>query len=57
MATFKIRHEETLVGYFYVEADSEEEAIIEYMHQVNDGEIDFSDMEMIDSSDTAYFIQ
>jgi hypothetical protein len=53
MATYKIVHTEELVGWFYVEADSEEEAIEEYNRQVNNGEIDFSDLEMVDSTDVA----
>ena len=53
MATYKIIHREELIGWFYVEADSEEEALEEFSFQVNDGQIDFSDMEMIESSDEA----
>lgn len=50
---YKIVHTETLVGWFYVDADSPEEALEEYHRQLNDGKIDFSDMEMIDGSDVA----
>lgn len=53
MAIYKIVHKEELIGWFYVEADSEEEALEEFGFQVNDGRIDFSDMEMIKSSDEA----
>jgi hypothetical protein len=53
MKTFRIVHREELVGYFYVEAETPEEALKEWYHQVNNGEIDFSDMEMDDSSEEA----
>ena len=52
MAEFKIVHREELVGEFYLEADSEEDAIQKFNFMVDNGEIDFSDMEMVDSSDT-----
>lgn len=51
MKTFHIVHREELVGYFYVEAETPEEALQEWYNQVNNGEIDFSDMEMVDSSE------
>lgn len=53
MATYRIEHREELIGVFYVEANSEKEALREFNFQVNNGWIDFSDMELIDSSDTA----
>lgn len=52
MKTYKIIHREEYVGWFYVEADSEEEAFEEWNFKVNNGEIDFADVEMVDSSDT-----
>ena len=52
MAEYKIVHREELIGWFYVEADSEEEALEKYEEQVNNGQIDFSDMEMVNSEDT-----
>lgn len=54
--TYTIRHEETLVGYFDVEAETADEALEEYNHLVSEGKIDFSDLEMSDSADTAYQI-
>ena len=48
---YRIIHREELVGWFFVEADSPEEALETYNQQVCDGQIDFSDMEMVDSSD------
>lgn len=51
--TYKIVHREELVGWFFVEAESEEEALEKYHHQVNNGRVDFSDLEMVDSSDIA----
>lgn len=53
MATYRIEHREELVGYFYVEANSETEALDEFRFQVDDGIIDFSRIEMVSSSDTA----
>ena len=52
MTTYTIRHEETLVGYFDVEASSERKALEEFMHQVEEGKIDFSRVEMVSSSDS-----
>jgi len=53
MKTFRIVHTEELVGFFHVQAETPEEALQEWYHQVNDGKIDFSDMEMVDSSEEA----
>lgn len=53
MALYKIIHKEELIGWFYVEANSEKEALAEYEAMVNNGEVDYSDMEMVDSSDKA----
>ena len=53
MKTYKIIHKEELVGWFYVEANSPDEALKEYRYQVDNGKIDFSDMELIDSEDVA----
>ena len=55
MATYKIIHKEELIGWFYVEADSEKEAMDVWDSKVNNGEIDFSDLEMTDSSDYAVY--
>lgn len=49
--TWKIIHTEKLVGWFYVEAKTPEEALEEYHRQVSNGEIDFSDLEMVDGED------
>ena len=51
MKTYKIIHEEKLSGYFYIEANSPEEAIEEYNYMIENGQIDFSDLEMYDSED------
>ena len=53
MKTYKIIHKEEIVGRFYVEANSPDEALEEYRYQVDNGKIDFSDMELIDSEDVA----
>lgn len=49
---YKIKHYEESVGYFEVEADDEDGALNKYYQMLNDGKIDFSGMEMINSSDT-----
>ena len=46
---FEIRYEETLVGFFEVEADTEENAIEEFWALVGEGKIDLLDTEMMDS--------
>ena len=57
MALYKIVHKEELVDEFFFEADSEEEALDKYYQMAWNGEIDYSDMEMVDSSDVAYFVK
>ena len=47
---FIITHREYLVGWYYVDAENEE-ARRKYNRMVSEGKIDFSDMELIDSSD------
>lgn len=54
---YKIVHKEELVGWYYVEANSEEEALERFSIMCNGGEIDFSDMEIVDSSDAAIEIE
>lgn len=51
MKEYKITHREYLVGWYYVDAENEEEARRKYNRMVSEGKIDFSDMELIDSSD------
>lgn len=51
--TYRIIHKEELIGEFYVDAESEEDALEKYRSMVCNGEIDFSDMEMVDSEDKA----
>ena len=53
MKRYKIIHKEELVGWFYVEANSEEEALEEWNRKVSNGEVDFSDMELLESFDSA----
>ena len=58
MAKYKIVHEETLKGYFYVEdADDEQDAIDQFDAMCSRGEIDFSDLCLIDSNDTAEIVK
>lgn len=54
---YTIRHIETLVGYFDIEADDESSTIEKFRDDVSSGKIDFSDMEMIESYDTAATIE
>ena len=50
---YKITHTEALIDYFYVEAENEKDAIDVFNQKVENGEIDFSRVEMVDSSDVA----
>lgn len=54
MKKFKIVHTEKSVGTWYVDADSPEGAIEEFLRQVYKGQIDFSYMDLIDCDDVAY---
>lgn len=49
--TYKIIHKEELIGWFYVDATSEEEALEKFHMEVD--EFDFSDMDLVDSEDIA----
>lgn len=49
-----IIYNETVTHEFFVEAESEEDAEIEFKYQVDNGEIDFSDGEVTDSSLEVY---
>lgn len=53
MKEWKIVHREELVGVYYVEAENEEAALKEFDRQNARNEIDYSDLEMVDSSNTA----
>ena len=48
---YRIQHREELVGYFEVEADDEAIAMDIYEKMVKDGELDYGDMEMVNSWD------
>ena len=50
--TYKIIVTETLVHHFYVEAENEDAALEEYNRMGEDGELDFSDGEVTDSTIT-----
>lgn len=52
MKTYTIRHEETLVGYYEIEAESPEEALNKFEYKTSEGEIDFTDLDMVNSSDS-----
>ena len=49
MAKYEIRYEETLVGFFEVEAENETEAIQKFWSEAEEGKIDLLDTEMIES--------
>lgn len=51
---YMIIYNETVTHEFFVEAESEEDAEIEFKDQVDNGEIDFSDGEVTDSSLEVY---
>ena len=50
--TYKIIVTEMLVHHFYVEAENEDAALEEYNRMGEDGELDFSDGEVTDSTVT-----
>ena len=53
---YGIRHTETLVGFYEVEADTEEEALDKFEAMCWEGtEIDLSDLAMLDSSNEIYY--
>lgn len=52
MKTYTIRHEETLVGYYEIEAESPEEALEKYEKMCDDGEIDFTDLDIVNDSNS-----
>lgn len=56
MAEYKIIHKEEFVGWFYVNAEDESDALRKFSDAVDNAKIDFSDMEMVDSSDTAVLV-
>lgn len=49
MKKFEIRYEETMVGFFEVEAETAENAVEEFWALVGEGQIDLLDTEMLDS--------
>lgn len=49
MKKFEIRYEETMVGFFEVEAETAEDAVEEFWALVGEGKIDLLDTEMLDS--------
>ncbi len=51
MKTYRIIHKEVLTGWFYVNAESEEEALEEFRYQCGEGKIDFGNMDIVDSED------
>lgn len=53
MAVYKVRHEETSVGYFDVEANSVNEAIAKFQRKCKDEGVDFSQMEVVSEHDSA----
>lgn len=55
--TYKITHTETLVDYFYVEAENEQDAIDVFLEMVDNDGIDFSRAEMVDSSDVPTLVE
>ncbi len=50
MKKFEIRYEETMVGFFDVEAENEEEAIEKFWELAEEGKIDLLDTEMQNST-------
>ena len=54
MDTYKIVHREELIGVYYVEANSVEDALAEFDYGVSEGWVDLSGLEMVDSSNEAF---
>ena len=54
MKTYTIRHEETLVGYYEIEAESPEEAFEQYENLCDEGLFDFTDLDIVNSNDTVH---
>lgn len=54
---YKITHTETLIDYFSVEAENEQDAIDVFRKMVDNGEIDLGHVEMVDSSDVATLVK
>ena len=50
MKTYTIEYTETNIGYFDVEAESEEEALDEFWYQVGEGSIDLLRTQIMDSN-------
>lgn len=50
---YKIIHTETLVGHYEIEANSEQEAVYEFCKRCANGEIDFSDLELVNGENVA----
>ena len=50
MKTYTIEYTETNIGYFDVEAESEEEALDECWYQVGEGSIDLLRTQIMDSN-------
>lgn len=53
MAVYKVRHEETSVGFFDVEADNVDDAIERFRKKYEDEGVDLSRMEVVREHDTA----
>lgn len=51
MKEYKIVHKEKLFEVFFVEAENEDDAMQKYNQMVMEGKIDYSDMDLVDSSD------
>lgn len=48
MKTFKITYKEVLYHEFYVEAEAEDDVDDEFCRMANDGELDFSNADLIE---------
>lgn len=54
---FKITHIEEIVGVYYVEAESKDDALLTFKSKADNGEIDFGDMELVDSRDAVAVVR
>lgn len=54
MKIYEIRYQETMQGFFEVEAENEEDALKVFWDEVGEGRIDLLDTEMLESDATVW---
>lgn len=56
MNTYLIVHTETLRGYYYIDAESPEDACDRWYDEVCANKVDFSDLDLINTEDEAELV-